>query len=87
MSQIVVSVSLSKLIDELFAPDVFKKSELKIFNYPASCVAVNDGNGNFSIRKMPAVIQFSSVNAIRCIDVNADGYPDLVMGGNQFLFQ
>ena len=33
------------------------------------------------------MVQLSSVNSIRCIDVNSDGYPDLVLGGNLFGFQ
>jgi hypothetical protein len=35
---------------------------------------------------MPAPIQFSCVNAIKCVDVNNDGFTDLILGGNQFNF-
>ena len=32
------------------------------------------------------MVQLSSVNAIQVTDVNGDGFPDLVMGGNEFGF-
>src|SRR5205085_5907852 len=56
------------------------------FSYAASCVAINQGNGQFAVRKLPPMIQLSSVNAIRCMDVNGDGHVDVVCGGNQFDF-
>ncbi len=73
-----------KSIQDLFPPDVLKKSVVKQFNYPSSCIAINNGNGNFSIQKMPQMVQLSSVNAILCADINEDGNPDLILGGNQF---
>lgn len=41
----------------------------------------NTGDG-FQLRKLPAEANFSPVYAIESIDVNDDGYPDLVLGGN-----
>lgn len=75
-----------KSIQELFTPEVINKCVVKKFNYDASCVAINNGNGNFTIEKLPVMSQLSSVNAIRCIDVNQDGKIDLVLGGNQYGF-
>ena len=57
-----------------------------IFNYPSSIIAINKGNGRFSIQKLPVMNQLSSVNAIRCIDLNNDGSQDLIIGGNEFGF-
>ena len=42
----------------------------------------NDGDGNFTIKKLPIEAQFTPIYAIKPIDLNGDGYPDLVMGGN-----
>ena len=36
---------------------------------------------------MPDYVQFSSVNAILCTDINHDGKIDLILGGNKFEFQ
>jgi hypothetical protein len=76
-----------KSIQELFVVDNIDKSEVKIFNYTSSCIAFNEGNGKFSIQKLPADVQFSSVNAILSRDMNQDGKPDILLGGNQFGFQ
>lgn len=73
-------------IQELIAPDVLEKSIVKKFNYASSCIALNQGNGKFTLQKLPLMVQLSSVNAIHCTDLNQDGHPDLVMGGNNFGF-
>ncbi|MBV9987947.1 MAG: VCBS repeat-containing protein, partial [Chitinophagaceae bacterium] len=76
----------NKPIQELFSPELIKSCRIKTFNYPASVIAYNRGNGQFEIRKLPALVQLSSVNAIRCTDLNGDGRPDLVLGGNEYGF-
>ncbi|HEY1870958.1 MAG TPA: CRTAC1 family protein, partial [Chitinophagaceae bacterium] len=48
--------------------------------------AINNGNGKFTVEKLPARLQLSSVNSIHCIDINNDGNIDIVSGGNQFDF-
>ena len=75
-----------KTIQELFPANLLDSSLVRQFNEPASIVAINEGNGQFSIQKLPPMVQLSSVNAIRCLDVNGDGYPDLVLAGNEFGF-
>ncbi len=75
-----------KSIQELFSDELVKRSVVKTFNYCSSIVALNKGNGQFEIQKMPAMAQLSSVNAIHCIDVNKDGFTDVVVGGNRFNF-
>lgn len=71
-----------KSIQQLFSPEVLKKAIVKILNYSSSCVAINNGNGNFNVRNLPYRAQLSSINAIYCRDVNSDGYVDLITGGN-----
>ena len=73
-----------KSIQELFAADVMKNTLVKDFTYNNSCIAYNDGNGNFTIQPLPPQVQFSSVNAIAFTDVNNDGKTDIIMGGNNF---
>jgi hypothetical protein len=75
-----------KTIQELFSPEILSKSMEKKFNYPSSVIAINQGNGEFKIEKMPVFVQLSSVNAIFCTDINQDGYADLILGGNEFGF-
>ncbi|MES2647692.1 MAG: VCBS repeat-containing protein [Bacteroidota bacterium] len=75
-----------KSIQELFASDILSGSDQMIFNYASSCIAINNGNGDFSIQRLPDYLQFSSVNAILCTDLNLDGKIDVVAGGNKFGF-
>ena len=75
-----------KSIQELFPKEIMEKCEMKQFNYPSSCVAINNGNGNFTIHKLPAMAQLSCINRFYFGDINNDGSPDLVLGGNQFGF-
>jgi hypothetical protein len=75
-----------KSIQELFPKEIMEKCEVKQFNYPSSCVAMNNGNGTFTVRKFPVMAQLSCINKFHCMDLNNDGYPDLVIGGNQFGF-
>jgi enediyne biosynthesis protein E4 len=78
------SAFAKKSIQELFKEDVLSQSKVKQFNYAPTIIAFNEGKGKFSIQKLPVFVQLSSVNAIRVSDINKDGKPDLVMGGNKF---
>jgi hypothetical protein len=75
-----------KSIQDLFTRQILKNSTIKKFNYPSSCIAINEGNGKFIIKPLPMMVQGSSVNAAHCSDINYDGYPDLILGGNDFGF-
>jgi enediyne biosynthesis protein E4 len=76
----------TKSIEELFETDIINASYKKQFNYASSCIAINKGNGNFTIVKLPPEVQYSSLNAIECIDVNNDGNLDIITGGNMRVF-
>jgi enediyne biosynthesis protein E4 len=75
-----------KSIQQLFPPALLDSAQVKRFNYTSSIVAINNGNGRFTIQRLPTAVQLSSVNAALCLDVNGDGFPDLVLGGNEFGF-
>jgi enediyne biosynthesis protein E4 len=75
-----------KTIQEMLPENMLKTSQVKTFNYCPSVIAINQGNGRFSIRPMPTMAQLSSVNAIQCADLNGDGFTDLILGGNEFGF-
>lgn len=72
----------AKTIQSLFKPAMLTSARVDTFNYSASIVAYNRGNGNFEVQKLPPAVQLSSVNAIWCHDVNNDGRIDIVSGGN-----
>ena len=64
-----------KSIQELLPEDMLKQSIVKKFTYASSCVAINDGKGNFTVHKLPARSQLSCINAIHCMDLNQDDLP------------
>ena len=75
-----------KAIQDLLPADMLKSTQVRTFNYCSSVVAINQGNGHFKVVKLPVMVQLSSVNAIQCLDINGDGHPDLILGGNEFGF-
>lgn len=81
------SVYAKKSIDELFSKEIFDNSIMKKSNISETIVAVNEGNGNFTVKKLPSKVQFSCTCGIICMDVNKDGNLDLVMAGNNFEFK
>ena len=76
-----------RTIQELFSSEVVANSLVKSSTIAESVVAVNEGGGKFSIRKLPQRVQWSCVCGITCADVNDDGVTDLVMAGNDFDFK
>ena len=71
-----------KTIQTLFEPALVQSATVKTFNYSSSVIAWNEGNGKFTIKELPLEAQLSSANAILCKDINKDGRPDIVIGGN-----
>ena len=74
-------------IDELFSAEIVTNSILKEVKTAESMVAINEGNGNFSLRPLPPEVQRSCVCGISCTDINQDGHLDIVLGGNNFEFK
>jgi hypothetical protein len=72
----------TKTIQTLFDPELVRSATVITFNYSSSVIAWNEGNGKFTIQQLPTEAQLSSVNAILCKDINKDGKPDIVLGGN-----
>ncbi len=72
-----------KSVQEIFGNDI-EGAKMKSVNYTQSCIAFNNGKGNFTVKEMPYQLQLSSVNAVKIIDVNADGFLDIIAAGNCF---
>ncbi len=74
----------NKSIQELFDKDIMNKAAVKTINYSASVIAINEGSGQFTIKELPVESQLSSLNNSVVMDLNGDGYSDLVIGGNNY---
>lgn len=78
-----------KSFGEASINDLFKKEELdKAFkvtaNYFTSVYMENKGNGVFEYHPLPQIAQIAPLNGMIVEDVNADGFLDLVISGNDF---
>lgn len=71
-----------KTIQTIFKREQLKASVVKIFNYSGSCIAYNEGGGNYKVKGLPVIAQLSSINSVLCNDVDHDGKLDLIFGGN-----
>jgi hypothetical protein len=76
-----------RTIQELFPKEIMGQSIVKQSIISASVLAINEGNGQFTIKKLPPRVQFSCVCDINCTDINNDGNLDLIMAGNNFEFK
>ena len=76
----------NKSIRELFSSQILEMSKVKEFNFASSVIALNQGQGKFLVKTLPAEAQLSSINAINTEDINGDGLPDMILGGNDFGF-
>ena len=76
----------AKTIQQLFTSKLIKSSIVKTFNYNSNSVAINTGNGNYTLSALPWQAQLSCINAILPADVNNDGFIDLLVGGNRYDF-
>jgi len=69
--------------DFLTEKEKAKASKLS-FTENASMYIENLGSGHFKAQALPDMAQLSSLNGMQILDVNADGYLDIVFVGNNF---
>ncbi|UOB18808.1 VCBS repeat-containing protein [Abyssalbus ytuae] len=74
-------------IDELFPQDIFENSIQKTASISSTVIALNEGNGKFTIKELPPMTQLSCVCDISCVDINHDNNLDIIMGGNNYEFK
>ncbi|MEP0713510.1 MAG: VCBS repeat-containing protein, partial [Algoriphagus sp.] len=77
---------LYALSDEasLFSEEERKDALILTGNYDKTAYIENLGNGRFDLKRLPSLAQIAPVNGLVTDDVNGDGYPDVVMIGNDY---
>lgn len=73
-----------KTIDDIFSADALKKSTVLRFSTAHSSVLLNHGVGGFDLNALPIEAQVSPIYAVETVDINHDGFVDLILGGNLF---
>jgi hypothetical protein len=73
--------------EKIFAGDMQKRVEAKLtITNVSSCFIRNDGN-KFTFEKLPPEVQLSPLKKMIIEDLNGDGYPDVITGGNDYSYE
>ncbi|WP_396635566.1 VCBS repeat-containing protein [Maribacter sp. R77961] len=73
-----------KSINDLFSEKKLNQSIQKEVNTSLSVIAINNGNSHFTIKALPERAQLSCINDMDFVDVNNDGFLDIIYGGNNY---
>ena len=73
-----------KTAEDIFGKEILDQSVLRKATLFQSCLFLNNGEGTFETIALPLTAQFSPVRDICVQDINLDGYPDLVLAGNNY---
>ncbi len=69
-------------VNDLFGQDALSKAVLREANTFESQYFENTGNLNFKAYPLPDALQFSTLNAAALADLDGDGRPEVIVGGN-----
>jgi enediyne biosynthesis protein E4 len=69
-------------IEDIFPAEDLKAAQVRQAYTFASSIARNNGNGTFTVERMPVEAQFAPIYASLTGDFDGDGRTDLIVGGN-----
>lgn len=69
-------------LEDIFDRSSLSKADLFTANYFPNTLFINDGKMNFTAKPLPWEAQLTSYKAALATDINGDGRPDILMGGN-----
>jgi len=71
-------------VEDIFGTEKLAQSLHKQAVLFSSSLFINDGSGSFAEEALPVEAQFSPIRAVEVDDLNENGYPDLLLAGNQY---
>jgi enediyne biosynthesis protein E4 len=71
-----------KAVEDIFESKELKNANVKEINNFHSLYLENTGNNQFKTKHLPTLAQVSKIMTMLVTDVNADGNPDVILGGN-----
>ncbi|MEO8579851.1 MAG: VCBS repeat-containing protein, partial [Gemmatimonadales bacterium] len=71
-------------IEDIFPASDLRNAQVREATTFASSIALNNGNGTFSLQQLPAEAQFAPIYASLAGDFDGDGKVDLLVGGNLY---
>jgi hypothetical protein len=72
-----------RTVDDIFGKKLDSLALFEAYSL-ASVALINDGQGHFTRMELPYSMQWSTIFAFAQADLNGDGKPDLLTGGNFF---
>ena len=71
-------------IEDIFSSAELQRARLLEAHTFASSVALNNGNGTFTLRPLPTEAQLAPIRAVVAGDFDGDGHVDLLVAGNMY---
>ncbi|HRG64466.1 MAG TPA: VCBS repeat-containing protein [Saprospiraceae bacterium] len=75
-----------KTIEDLLPADIRKKAQTWKADYFGSVVMINKGKMQFDVKPLPRMFQTSHMSGAVLVDVNKDGFTDIIPIGNRSVY-
>jgi enediyne biosynthesis protein E4 len=69
-------------LEQIFTADKLKKAKKYTADFLDNAVLINQGNGKFDTKSLPAMAQLTPYKTAQIIDANKDNLPDFLLYGN-----
>jgi hypothetical protein len=71
-------------VEDIFPAEELSSAIVLEAHQTSTCLLINDGKGNLSLRALPVEAQLSPVYGIEIFDFDGDSHTDLLLGGNLY---